>query len=272
MTALKTKKQFRPGFESLEDRSLMAGGITASFSQGLLSVYGSDYGDRIAVRQIGSKVTVDGFSGSVSASLIKGIKVDGRYGDDAITIALSKALASKTMVLGGYGIDSLVAPLSALPTYRATLERYLDSGKMTSERGKVDAAFAGIRGEFEVMSGSTTKFNCIAWSLGITSQWINPQTTWAGCDKLNAQFGYKRMSTLDFSRVSGYEKIVLYGKVNSLGQITSFTHQARQLKDGTWTSKLGGLAMIRHVTPDTLDGAAYGVPVAVYYRYNPAFA
>ena len=79
------------------------------------------------------------------------------------------------------------------------------------------------------------------------------------------------MSTLNFSRVSGYEKVVLYGKVNSMGQVTEFTHQARQLQDGTWTSKLGAAAMIRHVTPDTLDGNLYGVPVAVYYRYNPAF-
>ena len=266
-----TKRQFLPQFDSLEDRSLMASGITASFSQGVLSVMGSSYSDRIAVREMAGKVTLDGFTGSIASTQIKGIKIDGSYGDDAITVALSKTLAAKTTILGGYGIDSLIASSVALPAYRGGLERYLNSGLMTTERSSVDAAFTSMRGEFEVQGARTSRFNCIAWSLGITSTWINPPKTWAGCDQLNGQYGYQRIGTLDFTYTKGYEKVVLYGKVNAWGQVTEFTHQARQLRDGTWTSKLGQLATIRHVTPDTLNGQGYGVPVAVYVRYNPSF-
>jgi hypothetical protein len=38
------------------------------------------------------------------------------------------------------------------------------------------------------------------------------------------------------------------------------------MADGTWTSKLGKMAVIRHATPDSLDGPDYGQPVAVYVR------
>ena len=170
MSVLKTKKQFRPNFNSLEDRSLMASGITASLSQGMLCVYGSGYSDRIAVRQSGSMVTVDGFSGGVSTSLIKSIKVDGGYGDDAITIALSQAVAARRRSWVGLGSTAWLPRRVPCPPIGDALERYFDSGKMTWERGNVDSQFTAIRGEFEVMSGSTSQFNCIAWSLGITSQ------------------------------------------------------------------------------------------------------
>ena len=33
-----------------------------------------------------------------------------------------------------------------------------------------------------------------------------------------------------------------------------------------WGSKLGKMALIRHATPDSLDGPDYGKPYAVYYR------
>lgn len=105
----------------------------------------------------------------------------------------------------------------------------------------------------------------------MTSTWINPPKTLAACDQLNAKYGYKRMTSPTLTLEKGYEKVVLYGKKDARGNITEFTHQARQLKDGTWTSKLGGMSTIRHVTPYTLDGNTYGVPIYVYIRPNSAF-
>ena len=44
------------------------------------------------------------------------------------------------------------------------------------------------------------------------------------------------------------------------------THGARQLFDGSWSSKLGNLPLVRHLEPSDLDGGVYGVPIAVYTR------
>ena len=49
-----------------------------------------------------------------------------------------------------------------------------------------------------------------------------------------------------------YEKIALYAFV---GQ---FTHVARQLDDGRWTSKLGTLEDITHPSLDSLARGVYG--------------
>ena len=54
------------------------------------------------------------------------------------------------------------------------------------------------------------------------------------------------------AREPGYEKIAVYAFVGH------FTHVARQLADGQWTSKLGALELITHPTPETLSGGIYG--------------
>jgi len=59
---------------------------------------------------------------------------------------------------------------------------------------------------------------------------------------------------------------VVYALRRRDGSIKEVTHAALQLRDGTWTSKLGKLALIRHRTPQDLDGPSYGVPIAVYVR------
>ena len=51
---------------------------------------------------------------------------------------------------------------------------------------------------------------------------------------------------------SGYEKIAIYAFV---GQ---FTHAARQLDNGQWTSKLGFREVITHPTLAALSGGIYG--------------
>jgi hypothetical protein len=114
-------------------------------------------------------------------------------------------------------------------------------------------------------------YNCIAHSLGIHYGWVNPETGPAAnpltkMDQMYRVRGYTRLSTLDYRLVPGKQKVVVYATVNANRQIKAVTHAAIQSPDGTWTSKLGALALIRHVNPQALNGPTYGQPVAVYIR------
>jgi hypothetical protein len=150
--------------------------------------------------------------------------------------------------------------------------RRADGIKYQHDREELDAvrakSFPVLGGKYDVIGPATQKYNCIAWSLGVTSRWVWPGTSLSAFDDLDSQFGYKRMSKMDFSVQPGVEKIVLYGKYTD-GKFEA-THQAHQNPDGTWTSKLGKMALIRHNSPDSLDGPDYGKPVAVYYRKKSA--
>ena len=50
----------------------------------------------------------------------------------------------------------------------------------------------------------------------------------------------------------GYEKIALYAFVGR------FTHAARQLSDGQWTSKMGNREVITHPSLTNLTGGFFG--------------
>ena len=58
----------------------------------------------------------------------------------------------------------------------------------------------------------------------------------------------------------GFKKVALFG--NSL----FYTHAARQLPGGKWTSKLGKAEDIEHDTPDAVAGGVYGEIVVVMRR------
>lgn len=54
----------------------------------------------------------------------------------------------------------------------------------------------------------------------------------------------------------GFVKIVLYG--NDAGK---WTHVARQLDNGEWTSKMGDYEDIKHIDVDCVGGGSYGKPL-----------
>lgn len=121
-----------------------------------------------------------------------------------------------------------------------------------------------------VTSPPTTDYNCIAWSAGDTERWWEPGRYWPisaesyGLDVLEAAFrslGYETCS--DGSLESGFEKIVLYAR----GQF--YTHAARQLSSGKWTSKLGRSEDIEHDTPDDVAGGVYGDVASFMKRQLP---
>jgi hypothetical protein len=49
-----------------------------------------------------------------------------------------------------------------------------------------------------------------------------------------------------------------------------YTHAARQLSGGKWTSKLGKAEDIEHDTPDVVSGGLYGEVVAIMRRPSPS--
>jgi hypothetical protein len=150
----------------------------------------------------------------------------------------------------------------------------LDKSRLPEERRRLDTkerqAYPVLLSNFEVLGRTIPKnaansYNCIAWSIGITKRWVWPGKAVADFDRLYAAHGYQRVSGLDFRVQRGVHKIVLYGHVKNNGVIEC-THAARQEPNGTWTSKLGELALIRHLSPNDLNGPSYGRPVAIYVK------
>jgi Ca2+-binding RTX toxin-like protein len=103
----KHEHSFRPQLEDLEDRRLLAAGI--SFSGGVVTITGTDAADRAVVTQRRGNLTVT-LSGGASAtqtfhrSDVKRIIFDGGAGDDVfVNLSSVRALA-----LGGDGNDLLI--------------------------------------------------------------------------------------------------------------------------------------------------------------------
>src|SRR5262245_4792359 len=59
-SAAPQRPAFRPTFEGLEERALMASTLTASVSGGLLFIEGTEKADTITVRQQNNRLSVDG--------------------------------------------------------------------------------------------------------------------------------------------------------------------------------------------------------------------
>lgn len=122
----------------------------------------------------------------------------------------------------------------------------------------------------EVLGHHTKKYNCIAHSLGV-DYWVNPETgdetnPLAKMDAMYGQIGYTRIDAMNTAVEPGLEKVCVYATMNVDASIKEVTHAARQEPDGTWTSKLGSMPLIRHPDLEALRGPVYGTPVAIYVR------
>jgi hypothetical protein len=114
-------------------------------------------------------------------------------------------------------------------------------------------------------SPATPDYNCIGWAAGEDDRWWWPGppdvTYWppsvprvSTCESFITAFstiGYSVCSSGELEE--GFDKVVLYADKNNAP-----THMARQLPDGTWTSKLGQSIDINHFTLDAISGPAYG--------------
>jgi hypothetical protein len=75
--------------------------------------------------------------------------------------------------------------------------------------------------------------------------------------------GYESCA-MDAGLESGFVKVALYGSG------FSYTHAARQLPNGKWTSKLGSGEDIEHESPDDVAGGVYGTVMSIMKRRVPA--
>lgn len=124
-------------------------------------------------------------------------------------------------------------------------------------------------------SPPTIDYNCIAWAAGESHQWWEPdpynimywpdsaprKTTMKAYIAAFETRGYSRCK--DGNLESGFEKIALYAK----GGVPQ--HAARQLDDGTWTSKLGPQDDITHSSLESIEGDEYGSPAVFMHREKP---
>jgi hypothetical protein len=137
---------------------------------------------------------------------------------------------------------------------------------------ELEAAFPSLTVDgYVVASPKTHTYNCIAWAAGDTSRWWEPGIYWPGPfgDDLAALAGL--FAALGYAPCAGdelelgYEKVALYTDENG-----EWSHAARQLPDGWWTSKLGPDVDILHRTPQALVGDLYGQAQAIMRRSTPS--
>lgn len=139
-------------------------------------------------------------------------------------------------------------------------------------------------GDFHVTSADDPQYNCIAWAASVDDRWwwpLPPGTPTTVAVNWPVQpppaptleAFVTAFETLGFVRSEdgeldpAVEKIALY-----LDQSGKPTHAARQLADGTWTSKLGPYFDISHGTPEAVQGDEYGTLGAFLERPRAAGA
>jgi len=141
----------------------------------------------------------------------------------------------------------------------------------------LESLFPGLRGVlYEITSPAEPDYNCIAWAAGDNSRWWEPDGFGLYFWPESAPRAYtleayvRAFTVLGFERCEDpaveewWEKVAIFATEQALP-----THAARQLPDGTWTSKLGKLEDINHQDVDHVSGTNYGRPVVFVRRRIP---
>lgn len=119
-------------------------------------------------------------------------------------------------------------------------------------------------------SEETETYNCLAWAVGVNDVWWDIADGYFWPDgiprtddvenliKVYEWMGFKKCDSAGVE--AGFEKIAVYG------DRAAFTHAARQIEGGKWTSKLGPYEDIEHDTLDGLAGSQYGQVIQLLKR------
>jgi hypothetical protein len=128
----------------------------------------------------------------------------------------------------------------------------------------IETAFPGLAGSpWSVTSPIAREYNCIAWAAGRDDVWMWPDSggfsdwpdgvpreeTIEAFVELFERLGYAITTSADMEE--HIEKVAIFAVHQKP------THAARQLPDGTWTSKCGKDVDITHLLP-ALEGEQYG--------------
>lgn len=148
----------RLSLESLENRQLMAANITATLSDGVLSVKGTPRNDVIIMRQIGNTLSIDGVSINGSGPITK-IEVSGFAGNDVLrldgngvtnqSVRVAATIwdgDNNDLIVGGTANDQLVGGAG-----NDTIYGMLGNDKLWGESGN-DLLYGGA-GNDELMGG-----------------------------------------------------------------------------------------------------------------------
>ena len=125
----------------------------------------------------------------------------------------------------------------------------------------IDISFPNLGGAgYAITSEPNGYYNCIAWAAGVDYEWWShlPGYRWPATRGPEVQRLVELFVGLNFEVCNdrnyeeGYEKVAVFAKNGR------WTHAARQLENGHWSSKLGRKEDIEHVTVESLAGASYG--------------
>ena len=113
----------------------------------------------------------------------------------------------------------------------------------------------------EVTSVATTEYNCVAWALGSIDAWIQPADDETGSPPLFMDWVIGVLGARGFVPVNALpesgDALAVFATAEQ------FTHIARRLENGRWTSKLGDWEDIEHNDLNCLEGGAYGFVVTL---------
>ncbi len=144
------------------------------------------------------------------------------------------------------------------------------------------SVFGNLNSQNHILTSPQTRiYNCIAWAAGEDHRWWEPNAPaflgyyWPPGAPRGMQIGclIGAFQTLgyqvcaDGSPETGTEKVALYANPGSV-----WTHAARQLSSGKWTSKLGKVEDIQHDQPEAIEGSAYGAVACYMSRKASAIA
>jgi hypothetical protein len=159
----------------------------------------------------------------------------------------------------------------------ATWRLWLEHGSLGA--GRVDTSdflllFPGLGNcRWGLTSPEAVTYNCVSWAVeDERRRWWEPTPSFywpPGVAREYSIEAYKAAFELsgytechNAAHEPGLQKIALYA-VDSEPQ-----HAARQLSDGTWTSKIGIADDIMHETLEALEGSDYGRVVLVMQRVS----
>jgi len=129
-----------------------------------------------------------------------------------------------------------------------------------SQETEIEFYFPNLE-TWSVTGPGTGDYNCIAWSVGITNQWIWPGYTVADFDAFYASHGWT--VTNNCNREYKKRKVALYANNSNPNDCT---HGSRETHDCIWDeSKLGSLERIMHRRSE-LEGGYYGDVIRCYVK------
>jgi hypothetical protein len=141
-----------------------------------------------------------------------------------------------------------------------------------SPEAELEQTFPNLRASgYRITDPATKRCNCIAWAAGDPEAWWQPgladaywpegipeEETVQSLVALFQSLGHQVCDTPELEQ--DFEKVAIYARG------PEYTHAARQLADGGWTSKLGHSVQIEHAALDALTGEAYGLVAQVLKR------